>query len=71
MISMPVPSGKKGGIFNRLKGSPAEIAAKSKKLARQAEETIAANYGVAMPAYLSEVVAKRSTLTNRLQGYRI
>jgi hypothetical protein len=50
----------------RLKGSPAEIAAKSKKLARQAEETIAANYGVAMPAYLSEVVAKRSTLTNRL-----
>jgi hypothetical protein len=46
MISVPVPSGKKGGIFNRVKGSPAEIAAKSKKLARQVEETIATNYGV-------------------------
>jgi hypothetical protein len=66
MISVPVPSGKKGGIFNRVKGSPAEIAAKSKKLARQVEETIAANYGVAMPAYLQELVTKRSTLSRRL-----
>jgi hypothetical protein len=66
MISEPVPSGKKGGIFNRVKGSPAEIAAKSKKLARQVEETIAINYGVAMPGYLLEVVANRSKLSQRL-----
>ena len=66
MIGMPVPSGKKGGIFNRLKGSPAEIAAKSKKLARQVEETIAANYGVAMPGFLQQLVAKRSALSRRL-----
>ena len=66
MISMPVPSGKKGGIFNRVKGSPAEIAAKSKHLARQVEETIAANYGVAMPAYLQEIVASRPNLSRRL-----
>jgi hypothetical protein len=66
MISTPVPSGKKGGIFNRVKGSQAQIAEKSKKLARQVEETIAANFGVAMPAYLQEVVAKRSNLSRRL-----
>ena len=66
MISVPVPSGKKGGIFNRLKGSSAEIAAKSKRLARQVEETIAANYGVAMPDFFQQLVAKRSTLSRRM-----
>lgn len=66
MISVSVPSGKNGGIFNRVEGSSSEIAQQCKKLACQVEDTIAANYGVAMPAYLHHLVAKRSEVSKRL-----
>jgi putative DNA primase/helicase len=67
MCCVPVPAGKAGGIFNRVDGTRAEILATSKRLARQVEETIAYNYGVVAPAYLSELVADRITLGRRVR----
>jgi hypothetical protein len=51
MIGIPVQPGKNGGIFNRVVGTPDEISANCKKLARQVEATIAENYGVALPQF--------------------
>jgi hypothetical protein len=67
MIGVPVPPGKRGGIFNRVKGSPAEVATKSKRLAQQVEETITSNYGVIAPAFLRKLLAKRPKLTRRVR----
>ncbi len=66
MCPVPVPAGKRGGIFNRVDGEDEEITAKSKKLARQVEKTLASNYGVVAPAYLSELVAERSAISQRV-----
>jgi hypothetical protein len=67
MCCVPVPAGKAGGIFNRVDGTRTEILATSKRLARQVEETIASNYGVFAPAYLSKFVADRITLGRRVR----
>lgn len=67
MLGVPVPPGGRGGIFNRVKGSPTQVLEKSKRLARQVEETIASNYGKAMPAYLRQLPAIRSTLRGRVR----
>jgi putative DNA primase/helicase len=65
MISVPVPPGGEGGIFNRVKGAPGEVASKCKRLARQVEETIASNYGVVTPAYLPELLAAQPAVERR------
>jgi hypothetical protein len=62
MAPIPVPPGAKGGIFNRLDGSWEETVRKAHLLAREVERTLDANYGVAMPAYLRILVARRSSL---------
>jgi hypothetical protein len=59
MIGLPVPSGRRGGIFNRLKGSKSAKSSKAKKLARQVETTITANYGFAGPAFFQKLAANR------------
>jgi putative DNA primase/helicase len=65
MISVPVPPGGEGGIFNRVRGAPAEVASKCKRLARQVEETIASNYGVVTPAYLPKLLAAQPAVERR------
>lgn len=67
MICIPVPAGHEGGIFNRVSGTPLEVSKKCKQLARQVEQTIAENYGVAMPEYLRKMVPKRPSLVARVQ----
>jgi hypothetical protein len=62
MICIPVPAGREGGIFNRASGTPREISKKCKQLARQVEQTLAENYGVAMPEYLRKLVPERPKL---------
>jgi hypothetical protein len=64
MIPIPVPPGSEGGIFNRITGSRSQVASICRKLARLVEETIEANHGVVMPAYLRELVAQKK---NRLK----
>ena len=65
MAPIPVPPGADGGIFNRLEGSR-EIAEKAHLLVREVEETLAENYGVAMPAYLGKLWPQRSSLAPRV-----
>jgi hypothetical protein len=67
MICIPVPPGNEGGIFNRVSGTSRGISKQCKLLARQLEQTIAENYGVAMPAYLRKMVPKRPKLVARVQ----
>jgi hypothetical protein len=67
MAPISVPPGGDGGIFNRLHGSRDEIVKLAHPLARQVEQTLTENYGVAMPAYLSKVVPARSTLAPRVR----
>jgi Domain of unknown function (DUF927) len=67
MAPIPVPPGGNGGIFNRLQGSRDEIVKSAHRLARQAEQTLAENYGVAMPAYLGKLVPARSSLAPRVR----
>ena len=67
MAPIPVPAGADGGIFNRLEGSCDAIVEKAHLLFREAEVTLAENYGVAMPAYLQELVPHRSTLAPRVR----
>jgi hypothetical protein len=67
MIGIPVPPGKKGGIFNRFGAAPNQRSKKCKELARQVEQTIAENYGVAMPEYLRMLVPKRPSLVARVR----
>ena len=67
MAPIPVPAGAEGGIFNRLEGSCDKIVEKAHLLFREVEETLAENYGVAMPAYLQELVPNRSSLAPRVR----
>ena len=67
MAPIPVPPGGDGGIFNRLDGSREAIIGKAHLLVREVEETLAENYGVAMPAYLRKLVPKRSCLARRVR----
>jgi hypothetical protein len=67
MAPIPVPPGGDGGIFNGLQGSRDEKLKKAHCLARESEQTLVENYGVAMPAYLSKVVPARSTLGPRVR----
>lgn len=62
MIGIPVPAGHDGGIFNRSSGTPQEISTKCRELARQVEQTICENYGVAMPEYLRRLIPKKESL---------
>jgi hypothetical protein len=62
MAPIPVPPGGRGGIFNRLDGSREETVKKAHLLAREVERNLDANYGVAMPAYLRILVARRASL---------
>jgi putative DNA primase/helicase len=68
MISIPVPAGDEGGIFNRLHGKPGEILKTARSLARSVELTLRKNYGVAAPAYLSHVVAQRREIAKAAQS---
>jgi hypothetical protein len=69
MICLPVSPGVKGGIFNRVKGTPEEVAATCKSLARQVGETIVVNYGVVAPAFLPKLLAAdRITLKRRVRN---
>jgi hypothetical protein len=65
MIGLPVPSGRKGGIFNRVTERGADKMARCTALARQIESTISANYGVAFPAFVETLVSKRPALERR------
>ena len=67
MIGLPVPPGRKGGIFNHVKERGADKVARCTALARQTESTIAANYGVACPVYFEKLVLKRPTLERRVK----
>jgi hypothetical protein len=67
MAPIPVPSGGDGGVFNRLQGSRDEILKSAHLLARQVEQMLAENYGVAMPAYLRKLVPDRATLEPRVR----
>jgi len=62
MAPIPVPPGGTGGILNRLDGSREEIVKKAHLLAREVERTLHENYGVAVPAYLRKLVARRPSL---------
>jgi hypothetical protein len=66
MIGNPVPRGGNGGIFNRIKRPRRRTLALSTKLARQVEDTIETNYGVAMPSYLEKLVLERRKRGRRL-----
>ena len=67
MIGIPVPPGKKGGVFNRVDKTQHDRSQKCKELARQVEQIIAENYGVAMPEYLRKMVPERSQLGVRVR----
>jgi putative DNA primase/helicase len=66
MAPIPVPPGADGGIFNRLDGSREAIVEKAHLLVREIKETLAENYGVAMPAYLEKLWPQRSSLAPRV-----
>jgi hypothetical protein len=66
MIGLPVPPGAKGGIFNRVKERGRKKADRCKQLAHQVEATIKANYGVAFPALLRQIMPMRATLGERV-----
>ena len=68
MAPIPVPSsGSKGGIINRLNGSPAEIVKEAHLLALEVEKTLDQNYGVVMPAFLRRLVLERAFLERRVR----
>ena len=60
MIPVPIPPGRRGGIFNRMNGTLGQKVQLGRKLARQVEQTIAANFGVVMPEYLRQLVPLRN-----------
>jgi hypothetical protein len=66
MISVPVPAGGRGGIYNRVDGSRSHVIKKARQLARKVEDTISANYGTAIPAFLAELVPRRAELAPRV-----
>jgi uncharacterized protein DUF927 len=67
MAPIPVPPGVDGGIYNRLDGSREAIVEKAHLLVREVEETLAGNYGVAMPAYLGKLWPQRSSVARRVR----
>jgi len=67
MIGLPVPPGRKGGIYNRVEDSGPKMA-RCAALARQTELTIATNYGVAFPAFIEKLVSSRDGLATRIIG---
>jgi hypothetical protein len=67
MPAIPVSPGSRGGIFNRAKDISDDILPECKKLARQVEDTIALNYGWAMPEYLGKLVPRRQELEPRVR----
>ncbi len=66
-IGISVPSGRKGGIFNRVKGSEKQRMKKSADLVAGLEQAIAENYGVAMPAFLNAIVPKKSEVSEAVK----
>jgi len=67
MIPVPVPPGRRGGIFNRMDGTLGQKVKLGRKLAREVEETIAANFGVLMPEYLRHLVPMRNKMRPRVR----
>jgi hypothetical protein len=67
MIPVPIPPGRRGGIFNRMNGTPSQKVQLARKLARQVEQTIAANFGVLMPEYLRHLVPLRNETRPRMR----
>ena len=66
MASIPVPPGRDRGIFNRARPGPKNSVAETCRwLARETEETISANYGLVMPAYLPKIVEMREEIATR------
>jgi hypothetical protein len=59
MISIVVPSGSDGGIFNRVSGTAEQVRQTCKELADQVHDTITHNYGHSFPAYLECIVSQR------------
>jgi hypothetical protein len=57
LISIPVPSVSKGGIFDRLKGSDAERVEEGKKLTQDIERGIAQNFGLIFPLWIQHLLA--------------
>jgi len=67
MIPVPIPPGRRGGIFNRMEGTTSRKVKLGRKLAQQVEETIAANFGVLMPEYLRHLVPVREKMRPRVR----
>jgi putative DNA primase/helicase len=67
MIPVPVPPGRRGGIFNRVEGFGSHRTKVGRQLASRVEETISSNYGVLMPGYLRELVPLRGELRGRVR----
>ncbi len=67
MAPAPVPPGRVGGILNGINAPSDQITEKAHVLAREVERTLAEHYGVAMPAYLSKLVAQRSSLEAKVR----
>ena len=66
-VDIKVPSGKRGGIFERLDGSSSQRKRKAIKLAKQVEATIGEHYGVALRPYLERLVANRAEIQPRVR----
>jgi hypothetical protein len=67
MIPVPIPPGRRGGIFNRMNGTRSQKVKLGRQLAREVEETIAANFGVLMPEYLRQLVPLRNETRPRVR----
>jgi hypothetical protein len=67
MIPVPIPPGRRGGIFNRMEGTTSRKVKLGRKLAEQVDETIAANFGVLMPEYLRHLVPVREKMRPRVR----
>ena len=67
-IGIPVASGRRGGIFNRVKDAPEKRAKICTALAQSVEDTIANNYGVAMPAFLAHIVPRKNDLSEPVRA---
>jgi hypothetical protein len=67
MISIIVPAGSDGGIFNRVSGTGEQVRRKCKNLADQVNETINSNYGHAFPAFVRKLVSRRKRAAIRMR----
>jgi hypothetical protein len=68
MIGLPVPPGSKGGIFNRVKVPRKSRAKRYRELAEEVEETIAANYGVAFPAFMHAMLPEQDRIIKKMNN---